>query len=550
MGKESMNTTTTDAASIFAPLWKRKWLILAVGVLVAAGTYLYYQGKPSVYTASTQLYLGATAEQQAAGGVSGKGASKSSLSDQAGLINSGIIGEAVRKRLRSEGNRLAARGKAKAKASGQGEFITISTEARTPKAAVALANAYAKAFIKRQHENYRRNVKTEIANETEQLRRIELASAASTKGKGSKKSSSASATLQTASLASKINQLESTLATYTGAEQVSHATASSLPISPKPKKSAIFGFVLGIVLAAIAAYTLSRFDRRLRSLGHIESIFGARIIAALPAVRSPVARPDGQRAPAKSLLEPLRRLHTTLELQDVLERRSEGGPRTILFLSADGGDGKSTLIANLARVQAEAGERVAIVEADFRRPVQARLLDVNGPYGLADVLTGKIPVGEALQSVVTAASVGVAADSAEPLGGVSTVVEASDTGSVSVLVGGGTIANPPALLARPEMSEMLRSIADEFDYVLIDAPPPLEVSDVMPLLPVVDGIVTVARVGHTRDVSAQRLAQLLGSTASAPLLGIVANCVPRKDIERYGFAWAPTAPRRRRKLIG
>ncbi len=325
MGKESMNTTTTDAASIFAPLWKRKWLILAVGVLVAAGTYLYYQGKPSVYTASTQLYLGATAEQQAAGGVSGKGASKSSLSDQAGLINSGIIGEAVRKRLRSEGNRLAARGKAKAKASGQGEFITISTEARTPKAAVALANAYAKAFIKRQHENYRRNVKTEIANETEQLRRIELASAASTKGKGSKKSSSASATLQTASLASKINQLESTLATYTGAEQVSHATASSLPISPKPKKSAIFGFVLGIVLAAIAAYTLSRFDRRLRSLGHIESIFGARIIAALPAVRSPVARPDGQRAPAKSLLEPLRRLHTTLELQDVLERRSEGG---------------------------------------------------------------------------------------------------------------------------------------------------------------------------------------------------------------------------------
>lgn len=100
------------------------------------------------------------------------------------------------------------------------------------------------------------------------------------------------------------------------------------------------------------------------------------------------------------------------------------------------------------------------------------------------------------------------------------------------------------------MGELLRSLAEELDYVLIDAPPPLEVSDVMPLLPAVDGIILVTRIGHTRDVSAQRLAQLLARTVSAPLLGIVANCVPRKDIERYGFAWAPTAPKRRLKLIG
>jgi len=545
-----MNNTTTDAASIFAPLWKRKWLILAVGILVAAGTYFYYKHQPAVYTASTQLYLGATAEQQAASGGSTKGASKSALSDQAGLINSGIIGEIVRKRLRSEGNRLAAHGKAKAKASSQGEFITISTEARTPKAAVALANGYAKAFIKRQHESYRRSLKTTIANETEQLRQIELVAAETAKGKGAKKTASAATALRSASLASKINQLESTLATFTGAEQVSHATASSLPLSPKPKKSAIFGFVLGIVLAAIAAYVLGRFDRRIRSLGQVESIFDTQIVATLPAVRSPVTRPDGRRAPAKSLLEPLRRLQTTIELRDMGERRPDGAPRTILFISADAGDGKSTLIANLARVQAEGGERVAIVEADFRRPVQAKLLDVNGPYGLADVLTGKIPVGEALQSVALAADNAVAGDPPGPLGGVSTVVEASDVGSVSVLVGGGSIANPPALLARAQMSETLRSLADELDYVLIDAPPPLEVSDVMPLLPAVDAIVIVVRVGHTRDVSAQRLAQLLGSTVSAPVLGIVANCVPRKDIERYGFTWAPTAPRRRLKLIG
>jgi Mrp family chromosome partitioning ATPase/capsular polysaccharide biosynthesis protein len=543
-----MNDTTTDAASIFSPLWKRKWLILAVAVLVAAGTYEVEKRKPPVYTAATQLYLGVASEQAAAGGGSGGRASKNSLADEAGLINSGIIGEVVRKRLRSEHNRAAALGKAKAKASGQGEFIVITTEARTPRAAVALANAYAKAFINRQDEHYRQSVKTEIANKTDQLRRIELAAVGASKGKGSKRSTSSSTTLQLASLATKINALESSLATFTGAQQVSHAVAAGLPISPKPKSSAIFGFVLGALLAAIAAYALSRVDRRVRSLGDLESIFKDQIVAVLPPVKAPVARPDGRRAPAKALLEPLRRLHTTLELQEALERDLDGGPRTILFLSADAGDGKSTLIANLARVQSEAGERVAIIEADFRRPVQARLLDVNGPYGLADVLAGKIPVGEAMQSVISAAPAANATDSAGPLGGVPAVVEASDAGSVSVLVGGGTVDNPPALLARSQMHEMLRSIADEFDYVLIDAPPPLEVSDVMPLLPIVDGILTVARIGHTRDVSARRLAQLLERTASAPLLGIVANCVPRKDIERFGFAWAPTRPKARRKL--
>ncbi|HLL91779.1 MAG TPA: hypothetical protein VK252_02475, partial [Solirubrobacteraceae bacterium] len=122
--------------------------------------------------------------------------------------------------------------------------------------------------------------------------------------------------------------------------------------------------------------------------------------------------------------------------------------------------------------------------------------------------------------------------------------------SVSVLVGGGAVANPPALLAGGSMSNLLRSVADEFDYVLIDAPPPLEVSDAMPLLSAVDGIVMVARIGHTRDLAAKRLAQLLGRTASAPLIGAVVNCVPRKDIERYGFSWAPADSGARRKLIG
>jgi len=546
-----MNDTTNDAAAIFAPLWKRKWLILGVALLVAVGTYEYYKHKPAVYSAATQLFLGGAAEQQ---GTSGTGAPKTltgrALADQVGLINSTVIGKPVRETLRAEHDLAAVRGKATATASGTSDFITITTEASRPLPAVNLADAYARAYIKRQRSDYLRNVRTQIANTRAQLRRIELP--APVKGKGAKgQPASNSTTLQAATLASKISQLESGLSTFSGVQQVGSAKANPLPLSPTPKKNAIFGFVLGLILAAVAAYGLSRFDRRLRSLGDVESIFHTQILAALPSVRSPIVRPDGQRGLAKSLLEPLRRLHTTLQLGDLVERGRDHAPRVILFLSPDGGDGRSTLIANLARVQSEAGERVAVIEADFRRPTQARLFDLSGPYGLADVLSGKIAINQGMQHAEAAPRVDVqpAGQASSDGGGVSTVVESSTVGSLSVLVGGGAIANPPALLSGQGMTELLRSVAGEFDYVLIDAPPPLEVSDAMALLQLVDGIVIVARIGQTRDVSAQRLAQLLERTASAPVLGAVANCVPRKDIERYGFSWAPKQQGRRR-LIG
>jgi Mrp family chromosome partitioning ATPase len=109
-------------------------------------------------------------------------------------------------------------------------------------------------------------------------------------------------------------------------------------------------------------------------------------------------------------------------------------------------------------------------------------------------------------------------------------------GSLFLLAGGGPVSNPPALIGQPAMAELLQNVAGDFDYVLIDAPAPLEVSDVMPLLKLVDGLVIVARIAHTREVSARRLMQLLSHAESAPLLGVVANCVARSDSERYGFA--------------
>ncbi len=558
--REPMNQTT-DASAIFAPLWKRKWLILIVGLLVAGLSYLYYRHQPRVFSSSTQVYLGSGSEEQ---GLFSTSQVKSTLgdrtvTDQVALINSAAIGQLVHDQLRAEHDRGAAAGTAHAKAATGSDFITITTEAHSAKAAEKLAGVYAQAYIKRQRQDYQRAIRKGLGVARKQLHRIEAAQAAAaaassapaSKGKGKssgKASGSSSASLQEANIASRINQLESDLS-IAGVQQISPTKAKASLISSSPKRNAIFGFVLGIVLACVAAYTLSRFDRRLQSLSAIEAMFHTQILAALPHVRQPVVRGDGGSRPAKPLLEPLRRLHTTLQLGGGLDQDGAAAPRLILFLSADAGDGKSTVVADLALVQAEAGERVALVEADFRRPVQAKLLGIEASNGLAEVLAGKRSVGEALQNAHSARSLAGGQASPSEAGGVGTLIDTSSIGTLSVLVGGTDVANPPALLARATTADLLRSLAEDHDSVLIDVPGLLEVSDAMPLLGLVDGIVIVARVGHTRELSAQRLVELLNRNSSASVLGVVVNDAPRSALAGYGFSAEPGGRRLRPNFL-
>jgi len=528
---------TTDATAIFAPLWKRKWLILTVGILVAAATYAYYKHRPSVYGATTELYLGGGSEIQSllSGAAANSIQNDRELADQAELINSNVVGEAVQRRLREERKLGAAAGTAQATTATGSDFITISTKAGTGQGAALLANTYAQIYLRERDANYRHAVQVVLASARRQLRSSES------------KHPGASQGLQTEALVERVNQLQSQLSVgNTGNRQINPAIASATPLSPKPKRNAIFGFVLGIVLATMAAYALSRFDRRLRSLADIEVVFQAPVLTAVPSIRQPIIRADGQSMPAQALREPMRRLHTTLQLRGMPnDLNGRPAPRSVLFISADAGDGKSKLIAGLALVQSEAGERVAIVEADLRRPTQAELLGVDGSHGLAEVLAGALTPQAAMQRVQSIPAE-IGAGSFDRGEGVATAVESRVMGSVSVLPSGGTVANPPALLAGRAMPTLLRSLAEDFDYVLIDAPPPLVVSDVLPLLAVVDAIVIVARVGHTGETSAQRLMDLLSRAPHAPVVGTVANDVSAADMRAFGFSSKYYDERRRR----
>jgi Mrp family chromosome partitioning ATPase len=541
---------TTDASAILAPLWKRKWLILIVAVLVAAAAYYHYKHQPTTYSASTQINLASGAEEQALlSGQSKAAANKSAIVNAASIISSSLIAEEAHKLLRAE-HAKAGKGKVRAKASATGSaIITITAEEHGAKAAARVANAYAVAYIRREHAAYVRAIRKAISNTHQQLRRVERGAASGSRGKGAKGPStiSGAAVIQAANLNSKLNQLESEISIQ-GIQQISPAKSTGAElIGPMPKKNAIFGFVFGLLLASIAAFGAERFDRSLRSLARVEQTFRSPILAALPTVRSPIKQLDGQPAVAKPLLEPIRRVLTTLRLREAPAHET-AMPRVMVCTSADAGDGKSTVVAALALVMRDAGQRVAVIETDFRRPVLTKLLGVSGGPGLVDVLAGAHTLDEAVLAVPAPAPAAIV-DAAALGGGGSTALRSRTSGSVSVLLSGGAPDNPPSLTDY-RMADLIHSMSEDFDCVLIDAPSPLEVSDTISLLSAADGILVVARVRHTRDVSAERLVELLSLPSTAPVLGTVVNDVPIRELRRSGLStqgrrrWPPSLPGR------
>src|SRR3954462_8403047 len=144
---------TPSATAILAPIWRRKWLILVVGIVVAGGTYLYYKHKAPRFQSETQLYLNAGSEQVTGEKSIGSKGTSVTAAAQPEIINSVVL-EQVRHQLKSQHNhtaKVAAKGKVKAKANEKSQFVNITTQARTPRGSALLANSIASTYIRRQH---------------------------------------------------------------------------------------------------------------------------------------------------------------------------------------------------------------------------------------------------------------------------------------------------------------------------------------------------------------------------------------------------------------
>lgn len=182
--------------------------------------------------------------------------------------------------------------------------------------------------------------------------------------------------------------------------------------------------------------------------------------------------------------------------------------KCISFTSSTPSEGKSTTISNIALAMAQDGKKVLLIDADMRKPVQHRIFGLFNK-GLSNCIAMNMPLDEAIQP--------------------------SDHPNLDILASGPVPPNPSELLGSQKMDELLRQVKHIYDYVLVDMPPVLAVTDAAVLSQKVDGIVFVIKSGKISPDEA-KLAKTRLEQAGANILGAVLNAVPQRH-SGYGYGY-------------
>jgi Mrp family chromosome partitioning ATPase len=519
---DPLESENQDLREYLRPIWAHKILILVLVLVGTAGTYKYYDGKPRTYTTSTTVFVG-----DPGGADTGFAPnSERALQNQARLLRTRSVATRVAKKIGYRGDPGVLLAYVNATAAKDTDFLVVSSTGGDPRLVAALANAFAQAFIDMRSSARRQALQQELAALQKQFDGAAPGDIAYKR-----------------SIRGRINQLELSAATPSGeARQLDPALPPGAPSSPDPKRNAVFALALSLLLGIIAAFGLERINRRIRSTEEAGRAFRMPVIATIehePEIAADVA---GRASIADSVRESFRSLRSNLELAS-----SQRPLRTILVTSAVQAEGKSTVAGNLALVYAEAGQRVAVIDADLRRPSLARLFRTEGSPGLADVLMGLQPLEAVVQTISAHAPAPVMArerdggDAQVGEGGVAVLPFTNGHGDreeaiarLNFIASGPRPADPPAMFSAPSMAALIDRVASEHDIVIIDTPPLLAVSDAMPLLAMVDGALLVCRLGVSTIDGADRVLTMSARVPQARMLGLVVNDIEGGSGDRYG----------------
>ena len=382
---------------------------------------------------------------------------------------------------------------------GRSNVVSVAALDRDPAQAARVANIFAAQFI-----GFRQEADREKLRQAQALVQKQLEQLAPTQQAGP----------QGDSLRQRAQELEVLASLQTGnAEVVQRAAPPPTASSPKPLRNTILGLMVGLLLGTGLAFLLERLDKRFRTVKEVGETLDLPVLATVPQSRH---LGPGRLSSGPYEAEAFRMLRANLRYFNV--GRSI---RSVLITSAAAGDGKSTVAWNLASATGGAA-RTLLIEADLRRPVLAERLEVPPPMGLSNVLVGAASLDEAVRTYPVVDSKGGSAGAAP----------------IDVLVAGPSPPNPHELLDSEVMRELVEECERRYDMVVIDTPPTSVVSDAIPLMNLVSGVIVVVHLGRSRRDSVRDLRDQLHNL-SAPTLGVVINSSARPG-GRYGYEYYGT----------
>ena len=311
---------------------------------------------------------------------------------------------------------------------------------------------------------------------------------------------------------------------------VKPALEPNAPINP-PKTQATtgLGFVLGIILGVIFAFVIETFDTSIGAVEEVEEFLGVRVLGIVPYIdfdelkatlqEKPekvidddqlwrTARLISHFAPKTTSAESYRALRTNINFVKL-----EKEIKTIVFTSSSPQEGKTTCSCNLAIAMAQAGSKVLLVDGDFRRPVISKIFGIQSIPGLTDVILGNYEWRKVVRSIT------------DIMMGKMTMEEIMVTpglDNLSIMTCGTIAPNPAELVSTQVNADFIKQSHEEYDFVIIDAPPVLAATDAAIWGTRADGVIIVYQVGKVARGALKR-AKAQIDNVKAKIIGVVLN---------------------------
>jgi len=505
-------------------LRRRKVFVVVVMLLILGASVAYTNRRSPYYEAHATVLVNPTP----AGGNNGN-LGTPNLENETTLLLSDAVSTAARTALGDPAG-AASEGSVSAGSTPNSSIITVSASSVSPERAAKLANTYATTYVASRvadqagyYDGLVNSINAElttlapvIADETTRLDKMDqdrtfyealpqdvarnstLAQIANDRGVLS--AQYGTDTNRQRALQSQLLDIQRTRTIQAPAGVV--ISSAGVPGSPAgvPNWAIVLaGLVVGFALATVMAFLLERLDRSAQTAKDVELAIGRRVIGAVPRFswrfrRGQWALVMANDRPARSL-QPTREAYRRLRSSLLFLARAQGA-QSIVITSSQALEGKSTTAANLAATLALAGNRVALVSADLRRPSLERLFDISNDTGLSTYLSGH-------SSSVRVESV-------------------PGFDSLIFVPAGPEPRNPGELLGSPRFAELIATLCSQVDLVIIDTPPLGAAADALSAAAIADGVVLVVDGKRTETTELLAIRNELDRSGGT-LLGAVLN---------------------------
>ena len=300
------------------------------------------------------------------------------------------------------------------------------------------------------------------------------------------------------------------------------------PVAPNRMQNILLSFLLGLLGGVALVLFLDYINNKMDSVEDVDRYLRLPALGVIPVFEQPKARKalgSGEESESRelahinnadngnviltqveansSIAESYRQLRTSLLLSS-----AGHAPRTLLVTSSQPAEGKTTTSVNTAISLAQTGASVLIVDADLRRPRVHKIFNLKNNVGLCNYLAGDCDLASLIQIAMP---------------------------NLYVLPVGPLPPNPAELLGSSKMRTVVETLAENFDYVVIDSPPVSSFADSLILSSLVEGVIIVVRSGFTPREMAQRTKAHLQSVG-AKILGVVINQIKLQPHDYYYYS--------------